>query len=193
MLSPAPSNPPAGVGFDPRTPPIFPVIVRLSRLVFFLAPDIRPQTINLGRASPLGIEPHGFDRLRVLGGFPQPRQDGIFLNAFGAADTTDPRPFGQQRQTLQAVRLRGLAVVEQRSFSLIKRPPAAGAWKPLMPFAGLPLPDNIPTADFALLSTPWIRPKSPHAHQFAHHLPRHFWLTFYQQRQGRLPNGVKRR
>src|SRR5579859_3782554 len=123
---------------------------------FFLTSDIRPQTVNLGRANPIVIEQRCFDRFRVVSRFPQPGQDGIFLDPFGAANAADPCAFSQQRQTLQNILLRRFAVIQQCSFALIKGAAAAFTLKPLVAFASLPVPDDIPTTDLAIFTALWI-------------------------------------
>lgn len=68
--------------------------------------------------------------------------------------------------------LGGFAVIEQSAFALIKRLSAAPALKPLPPFPGLPVQDDISAADFAVFLTLWIG-------------------ADHQQCQGRLPTEDK--
>lgn len=54
---------------------------RLLPVVFFpLAPDIRPQPINLGLANAVVVQQYGLNLLDMLSRLPQKRQDCVFLN-----------------------------------------------------------------------------------------------------------------
>jgi hypothetical protein len=57
--------------------------------------------------------------------------------------------------------LGSFAVIEQSAFALIKRLSAAPALKPLPPFPGLPVQDDISAADFAVFLTLWIGAEPP--------------------------------
>jgi hypothetical protein len=153
--------------------------VRSAPFMPFVA-HIGPQSIDLCLTDPGIFQPRFFHLCCLPGSSPQPVENRVFLDPFGARYAADTDPFRQQRQRLQNCLTRGLASIECCTVRFRKRLSAALAPITLRPILGFSEANDLRRFDVAVQLTPFVWAKLPgFSHLASSCLPRtsfHSWL-----------------
>jgi hypothetical protein len=107
---------------------------------------------------------------RLPGGSPQPGENGIFLDPFGARNAANAHTFRQQRQRFQDRLARRLASIEHCAIRFRECLSTALAPVALCAIPGFPEADDLRRGDLTVQLTCFVRAKLPHLSQFVRHV-----------------------